>query len=77
MNLLIFLYFLLGAYGAELFPLLIRDPEIVLTHPQMENPDAVHTHEQHCIRHELRETSEERRGDFLKVINYPLILAAQ
>lgn len=53
-NLLIFLYFLLRAYGAELFSLLIGDPEIVLSHPQMENPDAVHAHKQYCICHQLR-----------------------
>lgn len=60
-NLLIFLYFLLRAYGAELFSLLIGDPEIVLSHPQMENPDAVHAHKQYCICHQLRGKSEERR----------------
>lgn len=63
-NLLIFLYFLLRAYGAELFSLLIGDPEIVLGHPQMENPDAVHAHKQYCICHQLRGKSEERKGDY-------------
>lgn len=59
-NLLIFFYFLLGAYGAELFSLLRGYPEILRRHPQMENPNAVHTHKQQCIRHQLRRKSEER-----------------
>lgn len=58
-HLLIFFYFLLGAYAAELFPLLIGDPEIVLGRPQMENPDAVHTHKEHRVGYELRERETE------------------
>lgn len=53
-HLLVFLYFLLRADGAVLLPLLIGSPEIVLGHPAMENPNAVHTHEQHDVRHQLR-----------------------
>lgn len=50
-HLLVFLYFLLGADSAVLLPLLIGGPEIVLGHPAMENPNTVHAHEQHGVRH--------------------------
>lgn len=53
-HLLVFLDFLLGADGAVLLPLLIGRPEIVLGHPAMENPNAVHTHKEHGVRHQLR-----------------------
>lgn len=59
--LLIFLYFLLGSYDAELISLLVGLPEIVLGCPQVENPNAVHTHKQHCVRHQLRRKPEKRR----------------
>lgn len=60
-NLLVFLYFLLRANGTVLFSLLIRDPEIVLGHPPMENPDTVYAQKQHSVCHQLRKKPRESK----------------
>lgn len=57
-NLLIFFDFLSGTDGAELFSLLIGLAEVVLRHPQMENPDAVHAHKQDCVCHQLKKKTK-------------------
>lgn len=75
LNLLVFPGFLLGADGAELLSLQSRFPEIVLRHPQVENPDAVHAHKQHGIRHQLRSERRKRGGKIhSKIIKYKKIL---
>lgn len=53
LHLLIFLDLLPGADGAELFSLLIGLAQVVLSHPQMENPNAVDTHKQDGVCHQL------------------------
>lgn len=67
-DLLIFLYFLLGAYGAELLSLLIGYPEVFLSPVQVKNSHGVHARKQHSVRHQLRE--ETVRGEGV-VILYP------
>lgn len=59
-HLLIFSYFLPGADGAELFSLLIGLAAVVLSHPQMENPNAVHTHKQDSVCHQLKKEDERK-----------------
>lgn len=52
----------------------------MLGHPQVENPDTVHTHKQHCIRYQLRGKSEDRKGDYSDFDNpnpNPLIFIKQ
>lgn len=67
-HLLVFLYFFLGADGAVLLPLLIGGPEIVFGHPAMENPNTVHTHEQHGVRHQLRGRRKSNHFDVFPIL---------
>lgn len=57
--LLIFFDLLPGADGAELFSFLIGFAKVILCHPQVENPNAVHTHEQESVRDQLKEKTQE------------------
>lgn len=72
LHLLVFLDFLLGADGAVLLPLLVGGPQIVLGHPAMENPNAVHTHEEHGVRHQLRGRRQSKHVDLVPIIKIDL-----